>query len=445
MAARKILIRAGLSPLDHSSVSDIIRNNMIGGNVGNLVYAYSLFRMLMTDPETVLVPDYYKAESGLFTDRYADRISEEYEMYLIPLPDAFRSDFVQGLENLTKFVRRLKIPAVIIGCGIKAKLTQDISRGYAFDDTVLAFLKAVLEHSPMIGLRGERTMEYVQHLGLIPEKDATVIGCPSMYAFGPELAIREPCVQPDSKIIVTNNPYAPSKVHRFLRRVMEEYPQAFFIPQRQEELQEMYLGTPLSATALSKAAAKAPDYPRTIHDEVFSSGRSAFYLDYRSWRNAVSDADLCIGPRLHGNITCLLSGVPSLLIAKDMRTQEAADYHRFSYILQDEITDETALPSLLNRIDVKKTCEAQRENFLHYTRFLSECGIRHIYEDPDHPKESVLDKKLEGRKYRPPVRPASSVPPVVRLLRHRAEWWKVYNLLPEGIRQSVRQKLGRKV
>ena len=61
MAARKILIRAGLSPLDHSSISDIIRNNMIGGNVGNLVCAYSLFRMLMTDPDTVLVPDYYKA------------------------------------------------------------------------------------------------------------------------------------------------------------------------------------------------------------------------------------------------------------------------------------------------------------------------------------------------------------------------------------------------
>ena len=48
----------------------------------------------------------------------------------------------------------------------------------------------------MIGLRGERTMEYVQHLGLIPEKDATVIGCPSMYAFGPELSIREPRIRP---------------------------------------------------------------------------------------------------------------------------------------------------------------------------------------------------------------------------------------------------------
>ncbi len=445
MAARKILIRAGLSPLDHSSISDIIRNNMIGGNVGNLVYAYSLFRMLMRDPETVLVPDYYKVESGLFSDRDADRISEEYEMYLIPLPDAFRSDFVHGLKNLTKFVRRLKIPAVIIGCGVKAKLTQDISRGYPFDDAVLTFLKAVLERSPMIGLRGERTMEYVQHLGLIPEKDATVIGCPSMYAFGPELFIREPLIRPDSKIIVTNNPYAPAAVHRFLRRVMDTYPGAFFIPQRQEELQEMYLGTPLAATALAKPAAKAPDYPQTIDDAIFTSGRSAFYLDYRSWKNAVSDADLCIGPRLHGSITCLLSGVPSLLIAKDMRTQEVADYHRFSYILQDEITDDTDLLSLENRIDVKKTCEAQRQNFLHYTQFLSECGIRHIYEDPDHPLESVLDKKLEGRKFRAPVRPASSVPPAVRLLRHRAEWWKVYNLLPESLRRSVRRRIGKKV
>lgn len=85
MAARKILIRAGLSPLDHSSVSDIIRNNMIGGNVGNLVYAYSLFRMLMRDEDTVLVPDYYKAESGLFSDRDADRIS-----------------FLSGLQELEK-------------------------------------------------------------------------------------------------------------------------------------------------------------------------------------------------------------------------------------------------------------------------------------------------------------------------------------------------------
>lgn len=133
------------------------------------------------------------------------------------------------------------------------------------------------------------------------------------------------------------------------------------------------------------------------------------------------------------------------MIAKDMRTQEVADYHRFSYILQDEITDDTTLASLENRIDVKKTCEAQRQNFLHYIRFLSECGIRHIYEDSDHPLESVLDQKLEGRKFRPPVRPASSVPPAARLLRHRAEWWKVYNLLPESLRSSIRKTLRRKV
>ena len=46
---RRILIRAGMLPTEQFDYIDMIERNLLGSNVGNLVYQYSIVRMLMTD------------------------------------------------------------------------------------------------------------------------------------------------------------------------------------------------------------------------------------------------------------------------------------------------------------------------------------------------------------------------------------------------------------
>src|SRR5690625_1003873 len=105
-------------------------NNSIGGNVGNLIYAYSVYRALMTEG-TNIVPDYYSRNSN-----NADKINKKYDAYIIPLADAFRSDFIHELKDYTKLIKKLTIPVVVIGVGLRAPFEPKLNEGFPFDEDV---------------------------------------------------------------------------------------------------------------------------------------------------------------------------------------------------------------------------------------------------------------------------------------------------------------------
>lgn len=172
---QNILIRTGISPLDNFGPSEMIINNSIGGNVGNLVYAYGVFRTLMTEGTTI-TPNYYVNHPD-----HADEMNERYDCFILPLADAFRSDFVPEMRKLTQFIKKLKIPVIIIGAGLRAPFEPNLQQGFSFDKDVKAFVQAVLEKSAIIGVRGEITSAYLSRLGFREGTDHTVIGCPSMY------------------------------------------------------------------------------------------------------------------------------------------------------------------------------------------------------------------------------------------------------------------------
>src|SRR5699024_2597558 len=125
---------------------------------GNLVYQYSIIRTLMTE-DTTITPDYYKRNPNR-----AEEINEKYDCYIIPLADAFREDFIPILRDYTKLIKKLTIPVVVIGVGLRAPFEPKLNEGFPFDEDVKQFVKAVLEKSSMLGLRGEITSEYLSKL-----------------------------------------------------------------------------------------------------------------------------------------------------------------------------------------------------------------------------------------------------------------------------------------
>ena len=56
---KKILIRSGVNPLEEISYFDMIRENRLGSNLGNLVYAYSIYKTLW-DEETEFILTKYR-------------------------------------------------------------------------------------------------------------------------------------------------------------------------------------------------------------------------------------------------------------------------------------------------------------------------------------------------------------------------------------------------
>ena len=107
---------------------------------------------------------------------------------------------------MTQLIRRLRIPVVIMGVGAQSNLRYQTERLGPVEESVRAFVSAVLDRGPSIGVRGEFTHDYLRGLGF---RDVEVIGCPSMFFDGDRMPIekRPPALTPGSTLAMNVTPY----------------------------------------------------------------------------------------------------------------------------------------------------------------------------------------------------------------------------------------------
>jgi glycosyltransferase involved in cell wall biosynthesis len=322
---RRILVRAGKDPLTPMSAErslSIRRDGVFGTNAGNMLFYTASWRTLLTD-DADLTADGYSTERDP-ARRTAERINAEYDRLVIPLANAFRGSFVSQLDRLTEVIGRLDVPVTVLGVGAQFGLNTTVETAPAdLRDSVRAFVSAVLDRSPSIGVRGETTRDFLRDLGFADEQ-IDVIGCPSLYGFGGDgsIAARGP-VTAASRLAVTYSPYLRD-IGPFVREVTTRFPDSYVVPQTVEALALMLWGEP------TKYADKS-ELPETSAHELYRSDRMRFFVDATTWIDALRDRDLVVGTRIHGTIAGLLAGVPSILIAHDSRTRELAQFHAIPY------------------------------------------------------------------------------------------------------------------
>ena len=125
---------------------------------------------------------------------------------MIPLANAFRPTFEPDLIRMTRLIARLRIPVVVLGVGAQATLDYDWTRLRPMERSVRAFVGAVLDHGPSIGVRGELTRDYLRSLGF---RDVEVIGCPSMFLWGDRMDVRKrrAALSTEARLAITVSPY----------------------------------------------------------------------------------------------------------------------------------------------------------------------------------------------------------------------------------------------
>lgn len=362
---KKILMRAGVMPYDEITPADCLTRNILGGNSGNLFYQYSMVKALYTKG-TEVVANQYKVNLNEI-----DRINEEYSAFVIPLADAFRKNFMKELSELTELVKRLRIPCIVTGVGLRAPYEPDFSISYSFDEEVKRFVNAVLEKSPMLGLRGEITGRYLKKLGYKEEKDFTIIGCPSLYANGAELKMKELDLKKDSAISISTILYANPVLDQLIKQIGDNYPNHYFVGQLRQELRLLYTGFGFDGSPL---------YPcKNVNSRDYKNGRARFFINVPSWLEHMKKMDLSVGGRFHGNVAGILAGTPSILIANDARKREFMSFHKIPGIAEKEITEKLTLSDLVSKLDFSGAYRNHKENFEHFVGFLNTCGLDNIY------------------------------------------------------------------
>ncbi|EUJ33031.1 hypothetical protein MFLO_05490 [Listeria floridensis FSL S10-1187] len=404
---KRILIRSGMRPTDVYTSEDIYLKDRTGFNNGNLAYQYSIYRTLWQEG-TELLPDELS-----FDPNRAARYNEEFDAYVIPLADAFREDFRPALRNYTKLIKQLKIPVIVTGVGLRAEFEPQLENGFSFDEDVREFVKAVLEKSARLGLRGEITGDYLKTLGFKEGEDYQVIGCPSLYTFGNELKIRDLKLNPDSLIAINASPVSTETSLNFLNKIIDTHPNYYFIPQHLDEFQMMYAGGP-------DITSDRPSYPTSIQDRYYRDGRVKYFTNMPRWYDFMRQADFSIGPRLHGNVVPTIVGTPNISFVQDARMRELAAYHHLPHVTASELETIPDLETLLEKVDLKGAEHVQKRNFETFIEFLGANELPHIYEADQNRKEAPMDKEIEALHFPKSAKPITVLKGDKLLLRLRS-------------------------
>lgn len=407
-----ILLRARKDPFEVVSAEHTLVQNLIGRNAGNLIFSTASYRVLET-AGTTITADRFVVDPG-----DAGRINERYDAYVVPLANAFRLSFESTLIRLTRLIERLTIPVVVLGVGAQANLAYDTRRLQRMEASVRAFVRAVLERGPSIGVRGELTHDYLRGLGF---RDVEVIGCPSLFYHGADLRVEKRLAVLDrsSRVAINVSPYVRS-MGPVVAHHVERYPDLTYIPQDLDTLEMMLWG--------EVGADVDPADPRPIHlaHPLFRDDKVRFFLDPTPWLDFLATRDFSFGTRIHGNIAALIAGTPAVVLAHDSRTLELARYFEIPHLQMPSGTPAIDAADLYADADFGPLNRGHAARLATFAAYLDRHGLDHVFRSP--PAEPPFIARIAATPFAPAVMVGSRTTPQglggrILRLRHRTSRW----------------------
>ncbi|MDT0530842.1 polysaccharide pyruvyl transferase family protein [Micromonospora sp. DSM 115977] len=419
---RRILMRAKKGPFDVYSPEESYEHNWIGENNGNLVFSHAAHKLLRTATAEIASTEFK------VNPRDADMINERYDVYVVPLANAFRRSYAHRVEAMTKLIERLRIPVVVLGVGVQTDVHGDREYLRPIDDVVTRFVRAVLDRSPSIGVRGEITEGYLRTLGF---SAVDVIGCPSMFLHADNLRVekRKTALAPDDRLALTVSPYVKSMA-KIITRHHERYPNLRYLPQDLKTLGTLLYGDAPEDRGKSSAIPIHTSHPLFTEDKV------RMFVDPWTWMDYLSGFDFAFGTRIHGTITALVAGTPGYLFAHDSRTLELARYFDIPHRVMKDVPADVDAAQLYDEADYTALNDGHKARYETMLAFLAKHDLGNAFADGD--SAARFDAQVRATTFPPAVRPAAATPPPALL--ERIQWLHDRNTELQAEAETLREQ-----
>lgn len=431
---KRYLIWSWSDPAECLPLKKIICENRIGSNSGNLAFHTSVERTLMTEG-TTFRPVFLR-DRGEVTDALTEDLNT-YDALLLPLANAFRPGYIRFLEILTLLIRRLRIPCIVLSIGIQLSHSQSPEDPQPFDPAVRDFIRAVLDRSARIGLRGTVTERYLRHLGFSVGSALSVIGCPSLYWNGPHSPESRPFPQDHSGMFAVGSKARSGQAYsRAMDRMCAGLPGYVYIAQRIEEFRRMYTGMDVPGFLRSRSG---DHYPLDSRHSSFGKHMSLGFTEFPQWITAMRDARLYFGCNIHGAIPALLAGTPAVLLERDQRVAEIADWFGIPSVKPEQFAGLNSVEDLAP-FAAKSGLQARYpDRFRGWIAFLEANGLEHVWNTAEPGMELPFDRMYALREHTPVLTYDGSTPMRQKLsaLPILLQQWKE---VAEKIREGTRHK-----
>ncbi|MFJ9544431.1 polysaccharide pyruvyl transferase family protein [Streptomyces sp. NPDC101225] len=372
---KRILIRSGKSPLRVATPTEFIHQDLIGTNTGNLLFSDSAHKMLTT-------PDSEVTSNGIRTDpsaRRAAEINEQYDVFVVPLANAFRPSFHASLDRLSTLIEQLTIPVVVFGVGAQAPDDYATDVLKPMEASVKRFASAVLDRSASIGVRGELTSRYLTDLGF-DESNIDIIGCPSMFLYGDTFpAIRSTELNADSRVAINLSPDAipVGDIAGLARHAWTRYPHLTYYAQNTADAETLLWGDTSPESGLGDP------FPLHLSHVLLRENKVRMPLDPATWIAELRGYDFAYGTRIHGNIAALLAGTPAVVLTHDSRTLELCRYFDLPHRPLSSLPADADPRDLHEDADFSAMLKGHGERFERITAFLTRNDLQNTYQHGD--------------------------------------------------------------
>ena len=385
-------------PFEIASPERALSRDLIAYNTGNLIFLEAAYKLLDTR-DAVITPDRLEAPT---ID--PGSINERFDVYVVTLANAFRPSFEKYLQRLTSVIEKLTIPVTVLGVGLQAPLPYESGASRAWDDSVKAFVGAVLDRSPSIGVRGEYTQDYLNQLGF---RDVEVIGCPSMFLRRRPDDHHEADADPRARRPDRHEHHHPGQPGGSARDVA---PRA--LPEPRVHRPGPDRAEPDAVGRGRRGGRSSPTPCRSIA-RIRSSGTTrpcASSIRGPGWSTCGRWTSRS-GPASTATSRRSWAGRPSYVLAHDSRTLELARYFEIPHRVVTGLPPDTDAAQLYEEADYGPLQAGHARRFRTFIDYVERQGLRHVFQPGEDP--TAFDRKMASTDFPPPARTRThlAVPP----------------------------------
>lgn len=377
---KKIALRAGKDPFSAFTLQETALRGISATNVGNLVFSEAAFKTLSTADVRVIPLGYSIQKID------PQWINEHFDAVVLPFANAFRLAWKDELAAYTRFVSKLTIPVTVMGVGIQTDIEYNLEYLRPLRKQAKSFVSEVLDRSASVGVRGEASKQFLTSLGFHDDQ-IDVIGCPSMFRYGREFPLDttklgKPAGQSTYALNITGKGFndkglkgGRENILKITDHNINKYPNSDLLLQNNYSLLTMLWG---------RGVGKGLEYddlaPRSKH--LLDAGAAKQFVDPSTWIDFLAKKNFVMGSRIHGNITALLSGTPSYVLATDSRTRELCEYFHIPFERASDVVGSLDIEDFKQKADYSKLIANYQDKFEDYVKFLRKNGLHNSFDEP---------------------------------------------------------------
>ncbi|MFT4802975.1 MAG: hypothetical protein ACI9YE_000161 [Psychroserpens sp.] len=305
--------------------------------------------------------DYFKAD---YVDNF-DNIEEYKDKYdLCVIAFATHITERRDVSIYTDFVKKMNIKTVAFSLGIQ-DYSPSSSSLKSLHISLVELLNYCVDSSGFLGVRGPHTASVLIKEGF-SQKNIIQIGCPTAFA-------------PLNRGLVIKKKKAFTKPIIVFHRTMAGLNKKIIggAPLLgQDFLDEVVFKNNIDNNQIIKKNELA-NYHK------YSNGKftlrqikeNGIFADtFNEWFKIVGEYDFVLGARLHGCMAALIQGIPAVMLARDVRVQEIAEFYKIPYIKYEDVGGKT-IDEIYMEADFTEFNNLYKYRFDNFMKLLSELEI----------------------------------------------------------------------